>query len=108
MYVYVRVHAFLCICVHIYAHLHIHIWHIYMYMYILWSAKHIARVMDYDYGYGFNSTILYFMSEILSNKFEKNYFYVIESTVLNATAKKLYVFYLSLELPIYLQLWKLH
>ena len=28
--------------------------------------------MDYDYGYGFNSTILYFMSEILSNKFEKN------------------------------------
>ena len=60
--------------------------------------------MDYDYGYGFNSTILYFMSEILSNKCEKNYFYVIESTVLNATAKKLYVFYLSLELPIYLQL----
>lgn len=60
--------------------------------------------MDYDYGYGFNSTILYFMLEILSNKFEKKYFYVIESTVVNAIAKKLYVFYLSLELPIYLQL----
>lgn len=60
--------------------------------------------MDYDYGYGFNSTILYFTLEILSNKFEKNCFYVIESTVLNATAKKLYVFYLSLESPIYLQL----
>ena len=56
--------------------------------------------MDYNYGYGFNSTTLYFMLEILSNKFEKNYFYVIESIVLNATAKKLYVFYLSLELPI--------
>lgn len=56
--------------------------------------------MDYDYDYGFNSTTLYFMLKILSNKFEKNCFYVIESTVLNATAKKLYVFYLSLELPI--------
>ena len=48
--------------------------------------------MDYDYGYGSNSTILYFILEILSKKCEKNYFYVIESTVKNAIAKKLYVF----------------
>ena len=93
MYVYVHVHAILCICVHIYAHLYmciyvhmtyicvhvysfiykthciyVRIWHIYMYMYIPWSTKHIAWVMDYDYGYGSNSTILYFILEILSKK----------------------------------------
>ena len=61
-------------------------------MYIPLSTKHIAWVMDYDYGYGSNSTILYFILEILSKKCEKNYFYVIESTVKNAIAKKLYVF----------------